>query len=327
MDMKKILIINRLGIGDVVLTTPLAQAIKEAIPTATIGILVSQKAVDVVKYHPYIDDVFSYQRTTKKEILAQIRSKKYDEALIIDERITSTILAFQAGCRLLNKGFEVTVGKYRIFIRKKLAENAILDYTSYLGYLDPTIRIPNIKPIVGSVDAGSIDKINKWLQKNDFLTKKLILIAAKGLSENKNWPPEHFAELNSYLNKQGIMPVYLGSKNDERYIDSIAGEKYNAAGYFNLREVAILAQHAAGCISLCTGVMHIVATANTPIIALYGPTSPERWAPAHATVIKADLPCVPCKRLDCSNSVFRQCMMDISPQQVVDMIEAKGWLK
>lgn len=323
--MKKILIINRLGIGDVVLTTALAQAIKEHI-SAQVGILVSQKAVDVVINHPYIDDVFVYQRSSKKEILKQIRSKQYEEALILDERITSTILAFKAGCRLLNKGFEVTIGKYRIFIRKKLAENAILDYTSYLKYLEPDICIPSIQPIVGNADSASIEKVNAWLQKNDFLTTKLILIAARGLSENKNWPPEYFAELNFYFNRQGVIPVYLGSKNDESYIANIAGEKYNAAGTFTLRELAVLAQHAAGCISLCTGVMHIVATAKTPIIALYGPTAPERWAPHHASVLKADLSCVPCERLDCTNTVYKQCMKNIQPQQVIDMIVAKGWL-
>jgi heptosyltransferase-2 len=324
--MKRILIINRLGIGDVVLSTPLAQAIKEH-TSARVGILVSQKAVDVVANHPYIDDVFGYQRSSKKEIMQQIRNKNYEEALILDERITSTILAYQAGCRLLNKGFEVTIGKYRIFIRKKLAENAIVDYTSYLKYLDPNARIPSIQPTVGAVDSVSIDKINTWLQKNDFIEKKLVIIAARGLSENKNWPPEHFAEINSYLNKQGIVPVYLGSKNDEQYIDSIAGEKINAAGTFTLREVAILAQHAAGCISLCTGVMHLVATAKTPIIALYGPTAPERWAPSHASVLRADLTCVPCERLDCANSVYKQCMKDIRPQQVMDVIEKEAWLK
>ena len=325
MYMKKILIINRLGIGDVVLTTPLAQAIKEHIPSQ-VGILVSQKAVDVVTNHPYIDDVFAYQRSSKKEVLAQIRSKKYEEALILDERITSTLLAFQAGCRLLNKGFEVTIGNYRIFIRKKLAENAIVDYTSYLKYLDSRIDIPSIAPIVGSVDAISIEKIDTWLQANDFPAKKLILIAARGLSENKNWPPDYFSVLNVYLNKQGIVPVYLGSKNDECYIESIAGQKHNAAGYFTLREVAVLAQHAVGCISLCTGVMHIVATAKTPIIALYGPTAPERWAPVHASVLKADLPCVPCERLDCTNPIYKQCMITIQPEQVIHMMEAKGWL-
>ena len=47
--MRKFLIINRLGIGDVVLTTPLAQIIKENIPNCTIGFLVASKSVDILK--------------------------------------------------------------------------------------------------------------------------------------------------------------------------------------------------------------------------------------------------------------------------------------
>ncbi len=206
--MKKILIINRLGIGDVVLTTPLAQAIKEHI-FAQVGFLVSQKAVDVVTNHPYIDEVFGYQRSSKKLILEQIRSKKYDEALIIDERLTSTILAWRAGCRLLNTGFEITLGKYRIPPRKKLAEKAVLDYTSYLKYIDSNAGIPDLKPIIGSIDKESQDKIDHWLQENQFFKRKLVLIVARGLTENKNWLPEYFAELNFYLNKRDVLPVYL----------------------------------------------------------------------------------------------------------------------
>ena len=50
--MQKILIINRLGIGDVVLTTPLAQILKKYIKNVKIGFLVAKKAEDILKNHP-----------------------------------------------------------------------------------------------------------------------------------------------------------------------------------------------------------------------------------------------------------------------------------
>lgn len=65
--MRKFLIINRLGIGDVVLTTPLAQIIKENIPECKIGFLVANKSVDILKNHPYIDDVFAYKNKHEKK--------------------------------------------------------------------------------------------------------------------------------------------------------------------------------------------------------------------------------------------------------------------
>ena len=150
---------------------------------------------------------------------------------------------------------------------------------------------------------------------------------ARGLSDNKNWPPEYFAELNRYFNQRHTTPVYLGSQYDRQYIDHIPGAKLNVAGSFTLREVAVLAEKAAFCISLCTGAMHIVATTHVPIVALYGPTSPAKWAPAHAVVLKADLPCMPCEKLYCSNAVYKQCMMDLTPAKVIDTIESKKWLE
>jgi heptosyltransferase-2 len=154
----------------------------------------------------------------------------------------------------------------------------------------------------------------------------LVLIVPRGLSDNKNWLPEYFTELNEYLNKRGITPVYLGSSSDCEYIDTISGSKINVAGYFSLREVAAVAKYAALSLTMCTGAMHVIATANTPILAVYGPTSAKRWAPAHACVLQAELSCVPCQRLDCTNAIYKQCMRQVTPQQVINKIENMEWL-
>ncbi|MDF2572348.1 MAG: glycosyl transferase family 9, partial [Sporomusa sp.] len=89
--MRKILVINRLGIGDVVLTTPLAQLIKENMP-ARVGFVVAAKAADLLVNHPYVDDVFAYKSKSAKELIQQIKKIGYEEALVVDERLTSTLL-------------------------------------------------------------------------------------------------------------------------------------------------------------------------------------------------------------------------------------------
>lgn len=324
--MKKILIVNRLGIGDVVLTTPLAQMIKEQLGVR-VGFVVATKALDILKHHPYIDDVFGYRYPSKQAMLNQIRNSGYNEALIVDERYSSTVLALRAGCRPLNWGFEISIGKRRLFSSKRRAERAIEDYSSYIRYLNPLEPINYYPPTVGSVDQTSRNKIDAWVEKHDFLQNKLVLVVARGLSDNKNWPTEYFAELNEYLNRKNIFPVYLGSDQDAAYIDNISGKKINAAGYFSLREVAILAKQADLCISMCSGAMHIVSTSSAPLLVLYGPTSPQRWAPASACVLQADLPCIPCERLYCRQAVYKQCMRLITPQNVIESIEAHEWLK
>ena len=64
--MRKILIVNRLGIGDVVLTTPLAQIIKEKLKDVKIGFLVASKSIDILKNHPYIDEILLIKISRKK---------------------------------------------------------------------------------------------------------------------------------------------------------------------------------------------------------------------------------------------------------------------
>ena len=84
--MRKILIVNRLGIGDVVLTTPLAQIIKEKLKDVKIGFLVASKSIDILKNHPYIDEIFAYKnKQEKNQIINEIKEKNIQRQLLLME--------------------------------------------------------------------------------------------------------------------------------------------------------------------------------------------------------------------------------------------------
>lgn len=323
---KKILIINRLGIGDVVVTTPLAKLIKEY-NGAAIGFVVAAKSVDLLVNHPYIDDVFGYSKKTKKTIVADIRAKGYEEAIIVDDRLTSTLLAWKAKCKLLNKGFEISLGANRLFKRKLHKIKAIEDFASYIELVNPQARNYEIKAALGSPDPARHEFLQNWLIEKKKQTRKLVLIIPKSAAVNKNWPVAYFSEINSFLNDAGITPVYIGSNADKDYIETIAGNKINAAGIFSLRELPAIAQEAEFAISVCTGPMHIISTADVPTIVLYGPSDPLRWAPKNAIVQRSDLPCMPCQRLDCKLPIGEvKCMEAIQPEQIKQIIKTQGWL-
>jgi ADP-heptose:LPS heptosyltransferase len=320
--MRNILLINRLGIGDVVLTTPLAGLVKEYFDSR-VGMVVSRKALDLLNNHPWIDDCFAYEKHSQKELICQISQRHYGEAIIVDGRFSSTQLAVKAGCRLKNVGFEISIGSLRPFPRKQRALRAVVDYSDYIRCLDPLVKTKALAPKVGDIDQNSYQKITVWLNKHEYNRRPLVLIVPRGISPNKNWPVENHNGLNLLLNQQGIIPVYLGSMHDHDYIASFQGKIVNAAGEFSLREVAVLAQSASVTVTPCTGTMHVIATSGTPIVALYGPTDPRRWAPSHAEVLQAKLACVPCQKLTCSRSrdECHQCMKDISPETVFKAIE------
>ena len=319
--MRKILVINRLGIGDVVLTTPLAKLIKDNMD-ARIGYVVASKGADLLKQHPYIDDVFPYSKKAKKTILQDIKAKGYEEAIIVDERLSSTLLAWKAGCRLLNKGFEVTIGKKRLFQRPNHEIKAIEDFASYSRLLGIDPQRGELKAEVGAVDTVRAAFVSDWLAEIKKKTSKIILVVPKTAVTHKNWNTGELAKFNIYLNEKGIRPIYIGSNSDRPYIDAIAGEKINAAGEFGLRELPLLAKEAAFALAMCTGPLHIIATTAVPILAIYGPTDPGRWAPATAIPIQSSLSCVPCQRwADCPKPLGERCMDEIKFDRVREIMD------
>jgi ADP-heptose:LPS heptosyltransferase len=322
--MRNILIINRLGIGDVVVTTPLAKLIKEH-NQAKVGFVVAAKSADLLTNHSFIDDVFAYSKKDRKKIISEIRQKNYNEAIIVDGRFSSTLLAWQSGCQLVNKGFEISVGASRWFVRKEREIKAIEDYSSYIQLINPEITSYEVEAVLGKPDAIREQYLSDWLAQQKTLTSKLVLVMPKSAAINKNWPITYFTKLNHFLNDRGIIPVYIGSANDAEYIKKIQGNMTNAAGMFSLRELPVIAKHAAFAISVCTGPMHIISTVKIPIIILYGPSDPVRWAPSNAIVLQSKLPCVPCERLDCTEKQGETCMAALLPEQVEAIIKELNW--
>lgn len=319
--MQDTIIINRMGIGDVVLTTPLATILKQEYG-CRIGFVVSEKAVDLLRDHPFINDVYSYNKQTKNAVVAQIKDAGYRQAIIADQRLSSTILALKAGCKPYNWGIGISIGKLRLFHKPDQADHAILHYVNYLK--DFSCIIPEkLIPVVGRLDLEQAKKITQLAKTMQDETDKLILISPQGLTPNKSWPLSHCSALNRLLNREGIKPVYIGSSSDYDQYAGMEGQFFNIAGRISLRELAGLAAHADLCISVCTGPMHVMASSGAPVIGLYGPTSPQFWAPAHAKIIQAAVECVPCGRLECNNNVKYQCMFDISPERVRDAAVAK----
>ena len=320
--MRKILIFNRLGIGDVVLTTPLAEIIKKTITDVKIGYVVADKAKDLLIKHDYIDEVFAYNKSNKKSVISEIKSKNYNEAIIVDERLTSTLVAFKIGCKLLNKGFEITIGKKKIFKRNINNINAIDDFKSYAKLITDKVYENEVVPKIGHCDNDEKEKIDSWLSDIKTKTNKIVLVIAKTAFDNKNWSNKELAKFNHYLNEQGILPVYIGGPNDVSYIEKIPGDKLNIAGKFSMRALPYIAEAADLAVAMCTGPMHIIATTKIPIIALYGPSDPKRWAPRKAYVVQSTLECVPCLRwADCNKEQGKTCMDEISFEKVRAVIE------
>ena len=113
---------------------------------------------------------------------------------------------------------------------------------------------------------------------------------------------------------------------DARQLAGDAASGIVRSGEFDLSELRALVDRAALYIGGDSGPLHIAATTRTPVVALFGPTLPERSLPWRALAIGAiavdagELPCRPCHQRVCVPGDFR-CLTMISPNMVVAAAE------
>lgn len=116
----------------------------------------------------------------------------------------------------------------------------------------------------------------------------LALCPGAEFGEAKRWPAEHYATVADAMIRQGWQVWLFGSKNDhpvgeqirDRLIPGLREESSNLAGETSLAEAIDLMSCAHAVVSNDSGLMHVAAALNRPLVAVYGSTSPgftRRW--------------------------------------------------
>ena len=120
----------------------------------------------------------------------------------------------------------------------------------------------------------------------------------------KRWPSESYAELALAMMARGLKVALLGSRNDAEVtaeIAALAPGAVDLAGKTRLEDAIDLIAAAKLAVSNDSGLMHVAAAVGTPIVAVYGSTSPENTPPLseHAELVWLGLSCSPCHQKTC----------------------------
>ncbi len=142
----------------------------------------------------------------------------------------------------------------------------------------------------------------------------------------KCWLPEHYAAVTSALvTDQDIRVVFIGGPGERSLMDKIrdlSDVPFTVlAGKEDLLVQAAVIARSELCIANDSGLMHLAAALSTPVVAIFGPTSPEAtgpFGPDHQ-VIHHPVDCWPCKHRECP--VDHRCMTAITPGEVLEAIK------
>lgn len=300
----RILIIRLSAIGDVVRVLPALHCVRDAYPHAQIDWVVERKAADLVIDHPDIDDVLVFERSNgrpAREFLSlcrTVRARRYDIVIDFHGILKSGLLAAASGAkdrygfsapRAQEGSFLFTNRKVKLGpeITNRIHENLALVEPLAPGRkkLDVTISVPeHIQETVEDYFHDSFDG-----------AKLVVAMHVPVDRKEKQWPLEYFAELADMLLADGRFEVLLtygpGQEDMVRRVESLSRrDPIIAPQPSSLKEYAWVARCADLYFGGDTGPMHIASAMETPVVAVFGGTDPEKHAPLRRpyTVLTAE---------------------------------------
>jgi heptosyltransferase II len=138
----------------------------------------------------------------------------------------------------------------------------------------------------------------------------------------KRWPAQYFGELAATLASEGAAVWIVGSAKEHGIGEAIrassAGVALNLCGRTTLDQAVVVLSAADMVVTNDSGLMHVAAALDRPMVALYGSSSPAFTPPlsARARILKLDVPCSPCFERVCPLGHF-DCMMKLMPGRVL----------
>lgn len=336
---KKILIIQTAFPGDLILTLPLAQALREHYPDARIDMIAIPKTAGLLDNHPAISNVIIYDKKgIDRGIKGLLRMKRlitaggYDTALIPHRSLRSALLAWCAGIPA-RIGFDISRARFL--------------YTTRVKYLTSSHEIDRNLSLIASLKIGGIKNKSPKLYPSAHDREKVgLMLSEFGIGDagsivgvapgsvwpTKRWPEGHYLELVKMIIGRGFDVVLLGGADDtalcSRLVAGISdGRLHNLSGKLTFLQSAELISRCRLVVTNDSAPLHLSVSVETAAVAIFGPTVPEfgfgPYGTIHSVVELKGLKCRPCSIHGgnrCPIGTF-ECMKNISPRIVMDKVD------
>lgn len=328
-DPQRILIILHGSIGDVTRALPLANLVRRGFPKAMVAWAVEPASFPVVEKHPAVDEVIVFDRNHwwrgTIPFLRSIRSRRFDLVLDLQRHLKSGLISWWSGaphrlgfhkldCKEFNWIFN---NLYIAATGDSISKlNHYLKFAEYLGIEPEPIEWKiKLAPQEESGVARHLSQVNR-----DFA---VLFVGSRW--ESKRWFASQIAACAREIERRyGLDAVLLGSKEDIPLGKEAEAQELsrivNLTGQTSLREAIGIVAKARVAVGPDTGLMHIAAAVDTPVVSLWGATSPLRTGPYRFEdlTIQGQAECSPCYLRRCP--IGRICMQSIDMEEVTAKI-------
>jgi ADP-heptose:LPS heptosyltransferase len=322
---RRILCFRLERIGDLLMTGPALAELRALAPDASIDLAVGSWNRDVAMAMPGIDRVETLDgewlsRDDEPTGLSPIglaaqaarwRSRRYDLAINFEPDIRTNIAIAAAGARwtvgfasggggaLLDLALDYDPSSHTVDNARRLVHAAIGRAAE--GPVEWTLRIPDANHaeaarLLAPIASGPSTGLKAGLK---------IGMHVSGGRAIKQWPETRFREVAERLARDRSAAIVLtGTRAERAQVDVVRAalppdRVVDLSGDVDLLTAAAVIARLDLFVTGDTGPMHLANAVGTPIVAVFGPSDPRRYAPRgpRDTLVRIDLPCSPCNRI------------------------------
>jgi len=344
---ENILIIRLSAIGDVINVLPALRRLRSQFPGSRITWLVEDRASEILRDHPDVDEVIIYPRkkwqsgilkvnrslniiSESLSFYKKLRKNHYDLVIDFQGNLKSAVMNLITGsgnrlgfgrgyCKEFNylstQHHAYPAGKNIHRIEKNLSLLKELDIET--SFLQP--ELPSSK--------DDEEYISNFINKNADPSLPIIIIhpGTSKFGSFKQWSSESYTVLaDMILDKYDANVILTWGPGEFDIVNEITGSMIHkslpACETKSIKQLTALIKRATLFIGGDTGPLHIASIMGIPVVGIYGPKDPAIYGPYDGTaiVIKKDVPCSPCRKRTCGDPI---CMSSILPEDVFSGVE------
>jgi ADP-heptose:LPS heptosyltransferase len=328
---RRILLLRLERIGDLLMALPAIADVRAFAPDAAIDLVVGSWNADLARAIPGLANVQALDASWLARGHAGVglpslmraarrwRDRHYDLAINFEPDVRSNLLAavsgaaWTAGYRsggggaLLDLALDYDVRAHttdnaRRLVAAVLPSRQRVNSDNACGLIIPAAAQSQARRLLGLSDTGS-SAADRGSSSRD--RAPLIGVHVSGGRAIKQWEPARFGEVAQQLIDATAATIVLtGSADDRVLVDRVRqmlppAHTIDVAGPLDLLTLAAILADLDLVITGDTGPMHLAAAVATPVVAVFGPSDPVRYAPGGRLdrIVRVDLPCSPCNRI------------------------------
>jgi heptosyltransferase-2 len=269
----------------------------------------------------------------KLGFIRELRARRFDKAYVLKRSFGSAVIGALSGARervgfategrglLLTKGVPYRHGQHEV-----------------LNFLD-VLRADGVPVVDDHLEAWLSDEesafADRFFRDNGVADGETVLgIHPFAANPPRAWHIDDFTELARRLQeRRGCRVLFFGGPRDKEALPGIrrglSAPPIEAVGSTTLRQTMALLSRCRALVCNDSGIMHLAASLQVPLVALFGPQSPVKFGPwgKGCRVIRHEFPCSPCRQrffTECEPSPRGKpaCVEAITVDEVLGAVEA-----